>query len=595
MSLSIAQLNTRMTLVLLHELRAQGVQEICICPSNRNASLVAGLAANSEIFRVYSHFEERSASFFALGRIKSTGRPVAVIATSGTAVGELLPATMEAHYAGLPLLVLSADRPRRYRGSGAPQAAEHVGIFGVYASPTIDLEEDFDWRFPSWDRCGPLHINVTYEEPMAESVIGKEPNPYDLKYFNKPLGASASALQPELGRADSDKKMRDLTTEKTGLGRPENLGLSSEFRAGQGSLRLNHTSSKSSSDGERKGQEVITKMCRPLILVSSLDPADRPAVAELLLRWKMPTYFEGVSGLREDPRFVDFRVQTSRQILERAEANDYSVDGVVRIGGIPTLRLWRDLDLTYTNVPVVTLSRLAFSGLGRPSHLIHGDLSAIGAELQKRSETRDFLTLAKNFFAADRQITARLAELFLAEPYAEPSLVAALSHQIPREARIYLGNSMPIRQWDLGATAENRGFDVWASRGLNGIDGQVSTFYGFAEAGKNNWGVIGDLTAMYDLPGPWILAQLPRLSTQLVVINNGGGKIFHQFYPNQAEFQNRHQVAFRFWAEMWGLAYERWSAIPEEVAPYGGHRVIELVPDDESSRRFWEKYQALRG
>ena len=566
MSLGIAQLNTRMTLVLLHELRAQGVREICICPSNRNASLVAGLVANSKIFQVYSFFEERSASFFALGRIKSTGNPVVVIATSGTAVGELLPATMEAHYAGLPLILLSADRPRRYRGSGAPQAAEQVGIFSVYTGATIDLENDFDWRFPSWDRRGPLHLNVTYEEPMAESVMGQNPNPYELNYF-APSAVNASYSKKEF----------------VGIGRKTQDGPESVF-----DLKT------SSSVFGLKSHEVIAQMRRPLVVVSALDKTERAAVAKLLLNLQMPTYFEGFSGLREDPRFENVRIQTSLQILERAEANGYPLDGVIRIGGIPTLRLWRDLDLQFPNLPVVSLSRLSFTGLGRPSHVIHGDLPGICEEIQKVIERRDFLTVAKSFLKVDRQMVSRLTELFQAEPDSEPSLVAALSRQIPREARVYLGNSMPIRQWDLGATTEDRRYEVWASRGLNGIDGQISTFYGFAQAGKKNWGIIGDLTAMYDLPGPWILSQLEGLSTQLLIINNGGGKIFHQFYPNQAEFQNRHQISFRSWTEMWGLGYEKWLSIPETIESSESHRVIELVPDDSATLRFWKKYQNLR-
>jgi len=105
-----------------------GVRDFCVCGGSRNAPLLAVVGA------AYSFVDERSAAFFALGRIKLTGRPVAVITTSGTAAAELLPAAIEAHYSGLPLILITADRPARYRGTGAPQAIEQEGIFGVYAS-----------------------------------------------------------------------------------------------------------------------------------------------------------------------------------------------------------------------------------------------------------------------------------------------------------------------------------------------------------------------------------------------------------------------------------------------------------------------------
>ena len=105
---------------LIDRLRAVGVREYCVCAGSRNTPLLAVLGLASDL-RLYSFVDERSAGFFALGRIKLHGAPVAVVTTSGTAVAELLPATVEAHYAGLPLIVLSADRPARYRGTGAPR------------------------------------------------------------------------------------------------------------------------------------------------------------------------------------------------------------------------------------------------------------------------------------------------------------------------------------------------------------------------------------------------------------------------------------------------------------------------------------------
>lgn len=124
-------------------------------------ALLQVLAAAEDLVK-WTHFDERSAAFFALGRIQDMGLPVAVVTTSGTAAAELLPAVVEAYYQRRPLLLLTADRPAACRGSAAPQAIEQVDLFGIYA-PTIDLEtpeslpedilQDWDYASPSISTC----------------------------------------------------------------------------------------------------------------------------------------------------------------------------------------------------------------------------------------------------------------------------------------------------------------------------------------------------------------------------------------------------------------------------------------------------------
>jgi 2-succinyl-5-enolpyruvyl-6-hydroxy-3-cyclohexene-1-carboxylate synthase len=132
---------------VIAEVRAAGVRDFCVCAGSRNSPFLAALSTIRDV-HLYSFVDERSAAFFALGRAKRDGLPVAVVTTSGTAVAELLPAAVEAHYSGVPLVLITADRPARFRGTGAPQAIEQVGIFGVYASASVK------------------HINVEFDEPL---------------------------------------------------------------------------------------------------------------------------------------------------------------------------------------------------------------------------------------------------------------------------------------------------------------------------------------------------------------------------------------------------------------------------------------------
>ncbi|MGI9239504.1 MAG: thiamine pyrophosphate-binding protein, partial [Verrucomicrobiales bacterium] len=153
-----------------------GISEFCVCAGARSVGLVVGLE-RSEGCRVWHFFDERSAAFFALGRMMRGGAPVAVVTTSGTAVAELLPATIEAHYQALPLVLLTADRPPRFRGSGAPQAIEQVGLFSSYAD-CLDVDttglDVGDFLSRAIQRGRPAQVNVCFEEPTADQIESLE-------------------------------------------------------------------------------------------------------------------------------------------------------------------------------------------------------------------------------------------------------------------------------------------------------------------------------------------------------------------------------------------------------------------------------------
>jgi 2-succinyl-5-enolpyruvyl-6-hydroxy-3-cyclohexene-1-carboxylate synthase len=154
----------------LHTIAYLGVREVCVAAGARNAPLVSALLASSGV-KIWNFFEERSAAFFALGRIMADRKPVAVVTTSGTAAAELLPAAIEAHYQNLPLVLVTADRPKRYRGSGAPQAIEQAGLFGVYATMVGDWDAT-DESHEGHCSDGPMHLNVCLDEPLETNVSG---------------------------------------------------------------------------------------------------------------------------------------------------------------------------------------------------------------------------------------------------------------------------------------------------------------------------------------------------------------------------------------------------------------------------------------
>lgn len=315
----------------------------------------------------------------------------------------------------------------------------------------------------------------------------------------------------------------------------------------------------------------------PLVVVNALLKKDKEAVIQFLIKLDFPVYLEGVSGIREEPRLQHLRITYIEKL--------WDIDGVIRIGGIPTFRYWRDLENLNGKIPVLSISPLPFSGLSW-AEAIHTDISQYLNLWQEAFSPR-----VHPCIEIDRRIYEATAELIREEPSSEQSLIHTLSTQIPKGAMVYLGNSLPIREWDLAATYTNREFQVYASRGLNGIDGQLSTFFGLCQPEQDNWAILGDLTTLYDLAGPWILGQLAGVHVNIVVVNNGGGKIFDGLFPFK-EVQNLHSHNFEAFAQMWGLAYERW----EHIVPFSRiakNRLIELCPDNAASLRFSKKYKQL--
>ena len=191
--------------------------------------------------------------------------------------------------------------------------------------------------------------------------------------------------------------------------------------------------------------------------------------------------------------------------------------------------------------------------------------------------------------------TSRVPD-FSAYLSSEPAWMQHLALALPAGARVFLGNSLPIREWSLvSATPLAEGIDFFANRGANGIDGLISTFLGTAAAHSGeSWLILGDLSALYDLAGPWIISQLDQARIRIVVINNGGGQIFSRVaslraLPDKARriIENRHSMQFRPFAELWGLDY-RLAHSPRDLANLPESPVlIEIQPDSAETEAFW--------
>jgi 2-succinyl-5-enolpyruvyl-6-hydroxy-3-cyclohexene-1-carboxylate synthase len=511
--------------ILLH-LAQWGVREVCVAAGARNIPLVAAISASRGLL-LRHFFEERSAGFFALGRMMADRRPVAVVTTSGTAVAELLPAVIEAHFQGLPLIVISADRPSAFRGSGAPQAIEQVGIFGNYAERTLDLEgEARDLQWPQRLSARPLHINVCFGEPLLSESSGID---FGAWGDGRP-GRSPSARLPEIVE-----------------------------------IFLAHAPDL-------------------VVLAAGLHPDEAEFVTPFLHILGAPIMAEATANLHA-PSLQPLLMGGGESALRALNSTH-----ILRIGAVPSWRWWRDIEQR-SGLAIVQFSNAAYPGLARYQSMSVHPL----AMLRNQVATANLFDGPVSAHRADR--SARLGTLLEAHPLAEPAWMRHLSVVIPAGATVFLGNSLPIREWNLAAISA--GHITFANRGANGIDGIVSSFFGSAAEAAESWLIVGDLTALYDLAAPWIVDQLPAANRRIVVINNGGGKIFSRVPALAAlgpealgVIENRHDLCFAPWAQLWGFGYILMTD-PGQLADLPtGNVIIEVRPDGTMTEAFWSAWQS---
>jgi 2-succinyl-5-enolpyruvyl-6-hydroxy-3-cyclohexene-1-carboxylate synthase len=519
--------NISVAIRIVTELLASGVQEFCLCAGARNSPFVQVFDQNPHI-KVFHFFDERSAAFFALGRIGNTRKPVAVITTSGTAAAEMLPAAVEGTYSSLPLIMITADRPKRYRGSGAPQSIEQVGIFSYYIEVCFDIDEEnthLSMKGLSWSK--PVHINVCFKEPLIDAEVA---------HIKIPEKSPRSKFPESFPMDMKDEIERFIENHK------------------------------------------------PLVILSTLPEKVRPAVLEFLTKLKAPIYAEGISNLRGAEQLMNFTIQSGDKIIQKLiDLN--ACDSIIRIGGVPTVRFWRDLEDVRKDLPVLSLGYNHFTGLSRP--LLHYlDLDDLG-----RIEVDYTRKLDDEFWELDQNWNEKRIALFNKYPTSEPALFYHLSKHL-KGTSVYLGNSLPVRYWDLAADFGSPPERVVANRGANGIDGQISTFIGWAKPETDNWCIVGDLTALYDMSALWAAGQVPESKMKLVIINNKGGMIFDRMFGKEI-YLNRHGIEFESLANLWKWDYSLWKEIPSQIK-LGSRHLVEIQPDENQTHEFWREWDQIK-
>jgi 2-succinyl-5-enolpyruvyl-6-hydroxy-3-cyclohexene-1-carboxylate synthase len=515
------------------ELVRSGVSHVCLCPGSRSTPLALLLRTHPSL-TVWTHLDERSAAFFALGMAKAQQEPVAVVSTSGTAAVNFAPAVVEAYYARVPLLVLTADRPPELRHLGALQTIDQVQLYGSHVKwfvemPVPDASAEAI-RYARMIACraaataradgaGPVHINFPFREPLipsrqqAPSTDRVGPSVAIVRAPRRPDCAELADLAAEVravrrgliicGPQNDPQFPAAVVRLAEALDWPLLADPLSQVRCGS----LHSQCVIDSYDAFLRTEEVARRLAPELVLRFGATPVSKPLLQYLQ------------------------RHAARRQILIDGD------DG------------WHD--------PALTTSEVHYA---HPRLLCESLLTAL------RVMPRQPASFAwRKQWATLGQVTRTTLQAHLQErtDFSEPRVFMELANLLPPGATLFAGNSMPVRDLDTFFPGSTQAVRFLANRGASGIDGVVSTALGVS--GVTSGPVvltIGDLSFYHDLNG-LLAAKQHRLHATIVLLHNDGGGIF-SFLPQAQDqehfeelFGTPHGFDFRPAAEMYGLHYQR--------------------------------------
>jgi 2-succinyl-5-enolpyruvyl-6-hydroxy-3-cyclohexene-1-carboxylate synthase len=546
------------------ELARCGMRAACTSPGSRCAPLVLTLA-REERLRCYSHVDERCAGFFALGLAKSSGLPVAVACTSGTAAAELLPAAIEAREARAPLLLLTADRPPELRENGAGQAIDQLKLYGGAAKWFCEVgthdasEERVRWMRTlacraCWTalegRPGVVHLNFPLREPL---VSDDESLPADAtgRHEGRPYVRRPPATVPDAGVDVEDGAwLRELVA------------------------------------GSERGVVVAGRYER--------DTALGPAAAAFCAAAGWPLLADPLSGARRGAAAI---AHYDALLRDAGFSGSHSPDLVLRVGDLPVskpLRTWlaglgdvRQVALDPESAWQDPASVLSDSLALEPAAALTG-LAAPAAD-------PDWLAGWRS--ADERAAAAILGVLDGDAELGEPAVAAELGVLLPAEATLFVASSMPVRDVETFWPVRPDPPRVLCNRGANGIDGTVSSAFGVAADGRGPVVLlIGDVALAYDIGGLLAAGRL-GLKVTVVLLDNGGGGIFDFLPVSRAamaladDVYTRHVATptgldFARAAALYGLAHERVetvtafrAALERALSPDVGSSIVEVRSD----------------
>lgn len=555
-SLDLRNLNSLWGSVIAETLVRTGVGRVVVSPGSRSTPLAFAFARHPGIEAV-AVLDERSASFFALGLAKQNMRPVVLLCTSGTAGANYFPAVIEAQEAGVPLVVITADRPPEMRACASGQTIDQQRLYGS-------------------------HVNFYHELAVPEATLPL------LRYLRQTVAhAVERACGPFAGPVHLNAPFRDP------LAPTPDGGAAERFAAGVDWERFFEHLSPAAPLLVSSEIPAIEAAVRGVVIAGPALAADGAAhaasVGAIARRLGWPVLADGLSPARNHASLVPHLVTRYDAILRDPQAAQaLRPQAVLCLGEWPTSKVLRSwVEASGAAVTFVTERPDNRDALHGPTRRVVASLQELAHALAGAQGVNPYERLwHEHEVRAAASLDARLA----AEPaLLEPKAAWLLGRLLPRFTAVSVANSMPVRDVEFLWPANDRGMRVFFSRGANGIDGTLSTALGVAHQGAPSVLLTGDLAFLHDANGLLLRPKFKGSLTVVVINNRGGGifehlavaqfdGVFEEFFatPQEADIgrlcaaHGVEHVAVEDWAHFETLV----SSLPER-----GIRVLELWTD----------------
>ncbi len=538
-----------------------GVTDVVISPGSRSTALALTLHAQP-MLRTWIQLDERSAGFFALGQARLTGRPSVLVCTSGTAAANYLPAIIEAHHAGVPMIVCTADRPPELRDWGSAQTIDQVKIYGGTTRWAADLAVAGEWS-PTQDHLiahravasatginpGPVHLNWPLREPLEPLAA-------------VPVVETSGAAPPKLEEGSPDSTISGAPVTPGGssafgdgaLGAPVTPGGSSAFgdgalgapvtpgegnapgecaAPGDGALGAPVTLGEGNAPVEADSLAALKSYERGVIIVgpdaaTGLEAQNEVvgAVMELSAATAWPVIGEPIAGSRRARGdSAGTVIANADHLLRHADVGEeLRPDVVVRLGGTPTtkpVRLWLE---THRPTHVVLIDPA--NRWNDPSFVVTRHLAAdpVAVLTEAAGAVRQGSAWCERWKELDLIVDRVVTDEIRRGPLLSALVTSVLADVLPDHSLVMASNSMPVRELDSFVPTEGPRIDFVGNRGASGIDGITSTALGLASQHDGPVVLyIGDIALLHDLGALFGVARSGLHLTVVCVDNNGGG------------------------------------------------------------------------
>lgn len=608
---------------LVDEFYQLGVRHAVFSPGSRSTTM-AMLFTEYEGFETYMNIDERSASFMALGIAKAHKEPTVLVCTSGSAVAHYLPAILEAQYSGVPLIVLSADRPYTLLHTGAPQTVDQQKIFGTAVNYYEELSVPQDEHYYTYPRQvarkaymkaidtkkGPVHINIPLFEPLVPEL--------DRKHFE--AGRSPyKVFKPNYGDVFSYQNRSNNTSNASNA---SNVSDVSDV-----SYTKNTTdNSANNTNNFNNSNLLLTQYKRVLILAGpQIDIDEVESIHSFAENLQAPILADPLSNVRrchktgtiDDNHEVASNRNNDTDMIQKKHFSDVVIstydafladkdlwpvlkpDCVIQFGQIVVSKRVQQMVASWDNVEYIEVNPTmdSMNPMGKTTIHMQASIDMFTHLFAVKNESNAYLNRWQRLDVAGK---AQLSTAIEEPSCFEGRTIRELQQHIPDNSQVLVANSMTVRDFDYFWLSGESDAVLYGNRGVNGIDGTVSTALGLATNHQPTYLVTGDLSLFHDLNG-LAVAKTHNLNLTIILHNNDGGGIF-EYLPQKGTkhfdylFSTSQGLDYSGAAKLYGCGYtkiinpDELSRVLAKVSTESGVHIIEIPTDREYSRQLHKKY-----